>query len=65
MTVSLMFADRHVEVVESTMALAEMSYANHGEATARGWVLRELIPTLLEACAAVTEAVHRLGGIKP
>lgn len=60
-TVSLLFADRHVEVAESTLELAEMAYADHGEAAARG-VLRELLPTLtlLEAGAAVTEAVRRL-----
>jgi hypothetical protein len=61
MIVSLMFADRRVEVAESTIELAEMAYADHGRAAARG-VLRELIPTLtlLEACAAVAEAVRRL-----
>ncbi len=61
MTVSLMFADRRVEVAEVAIELAEMAYADHGEFAARG-VLRELIPTLtlLEACAAVAEAARRL-----
>lgn len=61
MTVSLMFADRRVEVAKSAIELAEMAYADHGGAAARG-VLRELIPTLtlLEAGAAVAEAVRRL-----
>lgn len=61
MTVRLVFGGRHVEVAESTIELAELACADHGEVTARG-VLRELIPTLtlLEACAAVAEAARRL-----
>jgi hypothetical protein len=60
-TVSLVFADRRVEVAESTIELAEMALADHGEVVARG-LLRELIPTLtlLEAGAAVAEAKRRL-----
>lgn len=61
MTVSLMFMGRRAEVPESTIELAEMAYADHGEPTAR-MVLRSLLPslTLIETCAAVAEAKRRL-----
>jgi hypothetical protein len=54
------FAGQNVEVTESTLELAKMTPADHGEFSARG-LLRKLIPTptFLEAGAAVAEAKRR------